>query len=89
LQAALASHKCLMTVVAITGERHSRLENLADLTVRAPVTDTAIAQELHMVLMHLLYEITEVQLSAPASKRIAKRLFDSHHLADNKEKGDH
>ena len=73
LQAALASHKRLMTVVAITGERHSRLENLADLTVRVPVTDTAIAQELHMVLTHLLCEITESQLTAPASKRISKR----------------
>lgn len=64
VQAALAGQHCLMTVVAVTGERPSRLERLADITVRVPSTDTAIAQELHMVVTHILCEIAEQQLSS-------------------------
>src|SRR2546428_8093263 len=61
VRAAVAAHQCLMTVVAITGERTSRLEKLADITVRVPSIDTAIAQELHMVLTHVLCDIAETQ----------------------------
>lgn len=64
LQAALAGRHCLMTIVAVTGERSSRLERLADLTVRVPVADTETVQELHMVVTHILCDIVESQLSA-------------------------
>src|SRR5690242_20310236 len=38
-----------MASAAITGERASRMERLADVTVRMPLTDTATVQELHMM----------------------------------------
>jgi D-sedoheptulose 7-phosphate isomerase len=59
-----------MSVVAITGERTSRLEQLADATVRVPVVDTAIAQELHMIVTHILCDITEMQLATRANREI-------------------
>jgi D-sedoheptulose 7-phosphate isomerase len=59
-----------MKVIAITGERTSRLEKLADITLRVPVVDTAIAQELHMIVTHLLCDIAESQLAACESREI-------------------
>ena len=70
VRAAVAAHQCLMTVVAITGERTSRLEKLADITVRVPVVDTAIAQELHMIVTHILCDITETQLATRGKREI-------------------
>jgi D-sedoheptulose 7-phosphate isomerase len=63
VRAALAAQQCLMTVVAITGDHSSRLEHVADITVRVPVVDTAIAQELHMMVTHILCDITESELA--------------------------
>jgi len=51
-----------ITVVALTGARASRLGQLADLALSAPVTDTALAQELHMVMTHLLCGAVETEL---------------------------
>ncbi len=64
VRAAVAAQRCLMTVVAITGDRPNRLECLADVTVHVPVVDTALAQELHMVVTHILCDIAEKELSA-------------------------
>jgi D-sedoheptulose 7-phosphate isomerase len=64
LQAAQVGRERLMSVVAITGERSSSLERLADATIKVPIGDTALVQELHMMLSHMLCDITEEQLSA-------------------------
>lgn len=63
LCAAQAAQACHMHIVAVTGERLSRLAALADKTVRTPTSDTAIAQELHMMVTHILCDIVETQLS--------------------------
>ena len=63
IRAAMAAHECLMRVIAITGERPSRLERQADVTVRVPSNDTAIAQELHMIVTHILCDLVEAELS--------------------------
>lgn len=63
IQAAIAAQQSLMRVIAITGNRPSRLERHADLTVRVPATDTAIAQELHMIVTHILCDLVESELS--------------------------
>jgi D-sedoheptulose 7-phosphate isomerase len=60
--AATAAQRCRMTVIAITGDRPSRLECLADVTVRMPTVDTAITQELHMMITHILCDIVESEL---------------------------
>src|SRR3989442_4376622 len=54
VRAAAAGHQCKMKVVAITGDRHSQLESAADVTIRVPIVDTAVAQELHMLVTHIL-----------------------------------
>ena len=69
LRAAEAGHQCLLKVVAVTGERPSRLEALSDVTVRVPCIDTAVAQELHMVVTHILCDIAETWLSSHNEKR--------------------
>ncbi|MBA2678613.1 MAG: SIS domain-containing protein [Ktedonobacteraceae bacterium] len=69
LRAAEVGHQCLLKVVAITGERPSRLEALSDVTVRVPCTDTAAAQELHMVVTHVLCDIAETYLSGQNEQR--------------------
>jgi len=70
VRAAVVAHQCLMRVVAITGERTSRLEKLADITVRVPVVDTALAQELHMIITHILCDVTETQLATCGNREI-------------------
>lgn len=66
LRAAQAAHERAMTVIAITGERRSPLGQRADLTIRAPSADTAIAQELHTLIVHILCDIAERELAAGA-----------------------
>jgi D-sedoheptulose 7-phosphate isomerase len=63
IQAAAAAKALGMTVVAITGGRTCRLQEMADITIRAPVDDTAVAQELHMLITHVLCDIAETELS--------------------------
>ena len=62
LCAAAAAQQCLMTIIAITGDQPNRLECLADVTVHVPTVDTAITQELHMMITHILCEIVESEL---------------------------
>ena len=60
--AAAAAQQCLMTIIAITGDQPNRLECLADVTVHMPTVDTAITQELHMMITHILCDIVESEL---------------------------
>jgi D-sedoheptulose 7-phosphate isomerase len=77
LRAAEVGKEQFMTVIAITGERASRLEALSDLTLRVPALDTAIAQELHMIVTHILCDIAETELSKMASKVQPALVVDS------------
>jgi len=61
--AAEAAQRNKMTVIAVTGDRPSRLECLAHVTVRVPTVDTAVTQELHMVVTHILCDIVESELA--------------------------
>ncbi len=63
VQAARVGRRSQMHVVAITGSKPSRLESLADLTMRTPGIDTAMTQELHMLITHTLCDITEQRLA--------------------------
>ena len=64
VRAAAAARRHGLAVAAVTGGRPSRLERLADVTVRVPVVDTAVAQELHMAVTHILCDIVEAELAA-------------------------
>ncbi len=63
IRAAMAAQQSLVRVIAITGERPNRLERHADLALRVPSIDTAIAQELHMIATHILCDLVEIELS--------------------------
>ncbi len=63
LYAARAGHSRQMTVVAITGELSNRLEMVSDVTLKVPLCDTALVQELHMIITHILCDIVETHLS--------------------------
>ena len=64
LRAASAGRERGMAVVAFTGHRPSPLEPLAHRTVRMPEGDTALTQELHTIMTHLLCDIVEAELAA-------------------------
>ena len=61
---AAEAQRCLMTVIAVTGDRPNRLECMADPAIRVPGVDTAIIQELHMVVTHILCDLVESELAA-------------------------
>jgi D-sedoheptulose 7-phosphate isomerase len=46
----------------LTGNRSSRLESAADVGVRVQVDDSALVQEMHMMITHLLCGIAEAEL---------------------------
>lgn len=50
-------------VVALTGRAPSRLGALADAEIAVPAAETALVQEVHAVLVHLLCEIVESRLT--------------------------
>ncbi len=57
--AAKAARAKGMTVIALTGERESSLSALADITVRAPATETYRIQEYHLPIYHYLCAAVE------------------------------
>jgi D-sedoheptulose 7-phosphate isomerase len=64
VRAAQAGRQRRLTTVAITGDHPNRLAGLADLAVRVPATETAIVQELHQIVTHLLCGVVEAALMA-------------------------
>ncbi|HVI17238.1 MAG TPA: SIS domain-containing protein, partial [Gaiellales bacterium] len=68
LRAATAARQRGMGVIATTGERRSSLERAADLTLRMPVADTAVVQELHKIVTHVLCDLVELDLMAWAEE---------------------
>ena len=62
VRAAQAGRQRRLTTVAITGDHPNRLAGLADLAVRVPATETAVVQELHQIVTHLLCGIIEEEL---------------------------
>lgn len=62
VRAAETARERQIAVVAVTGNRPSRLEGAADLTVRTPAEETPVVQELHTMITHLLCDIAETDL---------------------------
>ncbi len=69
VRAAAAARSRGVTVVAVTAARQSRLALAADLALRVPVADTALAQELHMLVTHLLCDVAEAELALGSEDR--------------------
>ena len=51
-----------MSVIALTGAPCCTLTGLADYGISVPQADTALAQEIHMLLTHVLCDIVESEL---------------------------
>lgn len=68
VRAAQTARDCGMAVLALTGAEESRLERLADQVVRVPATNTALVQEIHTVITHVLCEIAERELAVEESE---------------------
>jgi phosphoheptose isomerase len=56
---AQTAHALGMTVIGLTGQGGGRLAGAADILVRAPETDTALVQQWHIQLYHVLCEMLE------------------------------
>lgn len=63
LRAAAAARALGVTVVAVTGPQRNPLAEAADITLRAPGTDTATVQELHMMFTHVVCDLVEAELA--------------------------
>lgn len=63
VRAATSAHLLGGSVVAMTGERESRLGEIADIVVQAPSDDTPTVQELHCMFTHVLCDVAESTLA--------------------------
>lgn len=72
VQAARAAREQRMTVIAVTGQPRSRLQQLADIAVCVSSSETPLIQELHMILLHLLCDVVEARLATDEQGRLAQ-----------------
>jgi D-sedoheptulose 7-phosphate isomerase len=69
VQAVQAARERRMSVVALTGAPCCTLTCLADHGISVPHADTALAQEVHMLLTHVLCDIVETELATVGRER--------------------
>ncbi|GCF07523.1 D-sedoheptulose-7-phosphate isomerase [Dictyobacter arantiisoli] len=72
ISAAHAACQCGMQTIAITGNCTNQLAEIADVTIGIAgiaEIDVATAQELHMVVTHILCDLTEAWLSAEDAEK--------------------
>ncbi len=69
VRAVQAGRELGMSTTAIISQRRCRLEDMVDLALQVPATDTATIQELHMVAIHLLCDIVEGHLHEAERQR--------------------
>ena len=58
-----------MSVIALTGREPTRLGLFSDVAIAVPATETALVQEVHAVLVHLISEIVESSLAQQSIER--------------------
>jgi D-sedoheptulose 7-phosphate isomerase len=51
-----------MSVIALTGREPTRLSRISDVAIAVPATETALVQEVHSVLVHLISDMVETSL---------------------------
>lgn len=69
VRAAVAARQCRIPVITVTGRPGCRLGQLADVTICAPADESALAQEIHLLLIHLLCDMVETDLALGESLR--------------------
>jgi D-sedoheptulose 7-phosphate isomerase len=73
INAARAARGCGMSVVALTGREPSPFGRHADIAISVPADDTALVQEVHGVLVHVISEIVESRLAGLAVRKDPSR----------------
>jgi D-sedoheptulose 7-phosphate isomerase len=58
-----------MSVIALTGREPTRLGLFSDVAIAVPAPETALVQEVHSVLVHLISEIVESSLTQQSIER--------------------
>lgn len=66
VRAAVAARQCRIPVITVTGSATCRLGHLADAAVYAS-GEAAFAQEIHLLLIHILCDIIETELASEES----------------------
>ncbi|MGB9823796.1 MAG: D-sedoheptulose-7-phosphate isomerase [Candidatus Hydrothermia bacterium] len=61
-EAVKAAKEKNMKIIYLTGENPCEVENLCDVVIHVPSSDTPIVQECHEVVGHILIEITEKKM---------------------------
>jgi D-sedoheptulose 7-phosphate isomerase len=51
-----------MSVIALTGREPTQLGRISDVTIAIPAIETALVQEVHSILVHLISDIVEASL---------------------------
>jgi D-sedoheptulose 7-phosphate isomerase len=69
VNAACQAHDRGMSVIALTGREPTRLGLFSDVALAVPATETALVQEVHAVLVHLISEIVESSLTQQTIER--------------------
>lgn len=67
VRAAVAARQRQMPVIAVTGTSTCRLSQLADIAV-CTTGESALAQEMHLLLIHILCDIIETELALEESE---------------------
>jgi D-sedoheptulose 7-phosphate isomerase len=70
--AALARNRG-MSVIAITGREPNQLGPVSDVAIAVPAVETALVQEVHTVLVHLISEIVEASLADQSTQENTNR----------------
>jgi D-sedoheptulose 7-phosphate isomerase len=58
-----------ISVIALTGREPTRLGLFSDVAIAVPATETALVQEVHSVLVHLISELVESSLAQQTIER--------------------
>ena len=69
VKAACQARERGMSVIALTGREPTRLGLFSDVAIAVPATETALVQEIHSVLVHLISEIVESSLAQQSIER--------------------
>jgi len=68
VNAAHTAQQCGVRMVAFTGQEPTTLGRVADVVIAVPSHETALIQEAHTVLVHLICELVESTLTANSSE---------------------
>ena len=71
VRACRAAREREVSVFALTGETGGEMKEGCDVVVRVPFADTARVQEVHLMIIHLVCELVELELFAGAGDESA------------------